>query len=173
MAGLTTGRLFLLPLTGAMVGARLECDDFTLRCRTPEGRRSVHFGPQWPGDALAAYPRLRDGLAPGSSVEGTFTVVERASYDAVGQVGTTGEVEEGAVEIGYGLNEDARGRGLATEAVEALVAHLLARPGVDRVTAETSVANLASQRVLERAGFRQVRRSCSEADGELVVWVRG
>jgi RimJ/RimL family protein N-acetyltransferase len=60
------------------------------------------------------------------------------------------------VEVGYGLVPAARGRGLATEALAALTRWALNQPGVSAVSAETTRANLASQRVLVRAGFHRL-----------------
>lgn len=65
----------------------------------------------------------------------------------------------GSAEIGYTLHPSARGRGLAGAAARLLVDHLLAPSaeggdGLRTVTAVTAPENLASQRVLERAGLR-------------------
>ena len=49
--------------------------------------------------------------------------------------------------------------GLAFEALRAVVGWALAQPGVVAVEADTTHANLPSQRVMERAGMRLVRRS--------------
>lgn len=64
-----------------------------------------------------------------------------------------GPANEGAVEIGYGLRDGFTGRGYMTETVRAACAWALRQPGVVRVEAETEPANIASQRVLSRAGF--------------------
>jgi RimJ/RimL family protein N-acetyltransferase len=58
------------------------------------------------------------------------------------------------VELGYWLFVDARGRGVATRAVRALVEHAHAN-GVVRVEAHVRLGNKASERVLERAGFQR------------------
>ena len=81
----------------------------------------------------------------------------------VGDAGTHGPPDENRdVEIGYGLAEPARGRGLASEFVPALAQALLARPEVRRVVAREVLAdNVPSRRALERAGFRLER----EQDG--------
>jgi RimJ/RimL family protein N-acetyltransferase len=57
-----------------------------------------------------------------------------------------------SIEVGYWLFEPARGRGVATRAVEALLDWLFAN-GVERVEAVVRVGNTASERVLERSGF--------------------
>lgn len=58
------------------------------------------------------------------------------------------------VELGYWLFVEARGRGVATRAVRALVEHAHAN-GVVRVEAHVRLGNIASERVLERAGFER------------------
>ena len=57
-----------------------------------------------------------------------------------------------AVEIGYWLFVEARGRGVATRTVRASVEHAFAN-GIYRVDAHVRVGNVASERVLERVGF--------------------
>lgn len=56
------------------------------------------------------------------------------------------------IEIGYWLFEQARGRGVATRAVEALLDWLFAN-GIHRVEAVVRIGNVPSERVLERSGF--------------------
>jgi RimJ/RimL family protein N-acetyltransferase len=58
------------------------------------------------------------------------------------------------VELGYWLFVDARGRGVATRTVGALVADSHLR-GIARVEAHVRLGNLPSERVLERAGFER------------------
>jgi RimJ/RimL family protein N-acetyltransferase len=57
-----------------------------------------------------------------------------------------------AVEVGYWLFVEARGRGVATRSVQAMAEHAFAN-GIYRVEAHVRVGNEASERVLERAGF--------------------
>jgi ribosomal-protein-alanine N-acetyltransferase len=105
---------------------------------------------------------------------GTYTVVERATGEAVGMVGTKGGPDaDGAQEIGYGVNPSAWGRGYATEAVRALVAHLLSDDEIRTVTALTATGNVASQRVLEKLGFVRTGTAWSEEDGDLIAWATG
>lgn len=63
--------------------------------------------------------------------------------------------DERQARIGFTLSRAFQGRGLATEAVRALVMHLLNGLGLHRVTAECDAENVASQRVLERIGMRR------------------
>ena len=78
----------------------------------------------------------------------------------------------GNVEIGYGVAPSCRGRGHATRAVAAVLDRARADPAVNVVTASTAVANIASQRTLERNGFVRTGRSHDPDDGELILWRR-
>ena len=79
--------------------------------------------------------------------------IERKGGSYVGDLCFKGLLPDGSVEIGYGIAEENRGHGYATEAVEAVTAWALEQPGVCRVDAETEPENKASQRVLVKCGF--------------------
>lgn len=57
------------------------------------------------------------------------------------------------VDLGYVLRRSAWGKGYATEAVEAVIGWALGNDRVFRVWAYVDTENLASQRVLEKAGM--------------------
>lgn len=59
----------------------------------------------------------------------------------------------GAVEIGFAVLAGEQGKGIATAALERLLAFVSADPGVAAITAETLAPMLASQRLLLRHGF--------------------
>lgn len=67
------------------------------------------------------------------------------------------------VEVAYRLARTAWGRGVATEAAGALVAHGLHTLGLPRLVAVTYPENQASQRVLDKLGFE--RRGLTEYKG--------
>ena len=84
-----------------------------------------------------------------------WLVVRRADGRIIGDIGTHGPPDsEGCVEIGYALAPSARGQGIGTAAVAALVRRLAAVPGIRQLTAVTGAENTASRRLLERQGFR-------------------
>ena len=60
-------------------------------------------------------------------------------------------------ELGYRLTRTAWGKGYATEGSRALVDRAFAELGVERVFAETMAVNVASRRVMEKAGLRLAR----------------
>ena len=79
------------------------------------------------------------------------------------------DVERQIVEIGYFVLPAARGRGIATTIARALAEHAFSL-GVARVAAYVNVGNVASERVVERAGFTRegVVRSLPKPDGRRV-----
>ncbi|MDX2594132.1 MULTISPECIES: GNAT family N-acetyltransferase [Streptomyces] len=103
---------------------------------------------------------------------GVFVLVREEDGRAVGGIGFHGAPdEEGRVEIGYDLVEEARGRGYATEALRALAGWALAREDVHSLFATVERANTASQAVVTRAGFVQVSDD-GEESGELAYELR-
>jgi RimJ/RimL family protein N-acetyltransferase len=101
-------------------------------------------------------------LAAETDPDPVFTLYQVRDGDsglAVGGIGFFGPPdEEGAVEVGYGLVAAARGRGFATEAVQA-VARLAADHGAALLRADTTPGNTASQLVLVKSGLIEVRRT--------------
>jgi RimJ/RimL family protein N-acetyltransferase len=76
----------------------------------------------------------------------------------------------GDVEIGYGIAPQRRRLGYATKAAALLIEAARRDQRVGAVTAETALANLASQRVLEANGFVQTGRNLDDDEGEMIVW---
>ncbi len=62
--------------------------------------------------------------------------------------------ERGEVEIGYGILDGHQGHGYATEAVRAMCTWGFSMPGCYFIQAQTEPGNRASERVLEKSGFR-------------------
>lgn len=80
-------------------------------------------------------------------------MIEGKDGTHMGDLSFKGLRPDGWVEIGYGINDEYRGQGMATEAVNAAAAWALQQPGVTRVEAETEPDNVPSQRVLSKCGF--------------------
>jgi RimJ/RimL family protein N-acetyltransferase len=77
---------------------------------------------------------------------------------------------EGNVEIGYNTAPNRRGLGHATAAVRAMLILAENDPAIHTITAETTIENIASQRVLERNGFVRTGQRLDPEDGELITW---
>lgn len=169
-----TPRLVLVSTPLNIIRMRLERANFSAEVSLENETKTVRFPADWPSDALVIFPRLAAHLETNPEQElWDGTLIEKATDTAVGQLGCKGLPDEnGVVEIGYGLNPEARGRGYATEIVGALTAWLLGQPTVSLVTAECLATNLASVRVLEKTGFKFVGKKAGE-EGPLLLWAKG
>lgn len=151
-AGVVTSRLRLVLWDAATVAA------------IRSGERRPDWHPDFPRDddvGAASLWREGDPWGPRS------IVYDGATVGSIGFFGPPEPATDGVpeAEVGYGLVEPARGRGLATEALAALLQRAdLA--GV-RVRAAVAPANAASLRVLAKAGFTGLRGA--NEDGELVL----
>ena len=74
-------------------------------------------------------------------------MIEKTDGTHIGDLCFKGLREDGIAEIGYGILEEHQGQGYATEAVQAACHWAFLHPDV-------SAENAASQRVLEKCGFR-------------------
>lgn len=66
--------------------------------------------------------------------------------------------QSGDALLGYRLRRTAWGQGYATEGVRALIDRAFLEPGLQRIVATTYEKNLASRRVMEKAGLTLIRR---------------
>ena len=92
--------------------------------------------------------------------------------EAVGGIGFAmqHDVERVSAEIGYWLAEPFWGRGIVTEALTAVTSYAIATHGFTRLFALPFATNLASCRVLEKAGYvveGRLRRSAIK-DGKII-----
>ena len=138
------------------------------------GRRGPGWHPDYPRkddlDGISMMPPVSSSVS-GEALSWSPRHVVRA-FDGlvVGSIGFFGPpaaTDDGVLEaeIGYGLVDDARGRGVATEAVAGMLTHT-DRLGV-RVRASVEPGNTPSVRVLAKCGFTQLRGS--DEDGNLVM----
>lgn len=98
-------------------------------------------------------------------------IVESASGRIVGGVGL---MQKDEVELGYWITPDAWGRGFATEAARAMVAHGRDSLGLRRIVSGHFADNPASGRVLAKAGFQPTGATGTRfnlARGEEVAFV--
>jgi ribosomal-protein-alanine N-acetyltransferase len=92
----------------------------------------------------------------------------------VGTAGYKGPPDpSGMVEIGYSIVPAYHRMGIGTAAVEMLVVQAFADSRVQRVMAETPLDFLASRRLLEKCGFRQVGQRVDPEDGDLALYEIG
>lgn len=127
-------------------------------CRDPEVLRYIPMipSPYAVADATEFLEAVRTNWRDGQ--ERTFSVVNSAC-EFLGVV--TIRLREGGT-VGYWIAPSARGRGVATRAVKAVVEWAAAEQGIARLQLMTHPGNLGSQRVAEKAGFRRIGTTAHE-----------
>lgn len=90
---------------------------------------------------------------------GVWAAIEKSTGNFVGwyEFYPRGDVGPEEIGLGYRLRRSAWGKGYATEGSRALIRKGFTEMGVQRVVAETMVVNVASRRVMEKAGLAYVR----------------
>jgi ribosomal-protein-alanine N-acetyltransferase len=151
--GVTTERLELRPVPLSL--ARILSDP---QMADP-APRSWAGGYPLPGSRVAARNMVQQAEAAGAGEHfpwGMFQMILRGTGEVIGDIGFHGPPDDsGVVEIGYGLVEQYRGRGLAGESAVAIRDLAWSCPEVTRIIARTDDDNAASAGVLRRAGFRE------------------
>ena len=151
---LETDRLILRRFTEADVDALVELDS------DPDVMRCINGGRPTPRE------EVREDILPAflayyerSPGYGFWAAVEKTTGEFLGwfHLRPPNGAGPGEVELGYRLRRSAWGKGYATEGSRALIDKGFAELGVQRVVAETMAVNLASRRVMEKAGLRLVR----------------
>ncbi|MDH6579431.1 GNAT family N-acetyltransferase [Kitasatospora sp. MAP5-34] len=162
MNDLLTDRLVLHPFTAEE--ARLV--------ETGERGPDTHWAPDYPaeGERTGARMFVRACEAVGDPQPfGGYEIRRASDGRAIGGIGFHGGPDEhGAVEVGYGLAESARGQGYAREAVRRMV-ELAREQGVTKFLGNTGHDNVPSQRVMLAAGMTLVNEDEELKYYELVL----
>ena len=130
-----------------------------------------------PKDNLTLPPDGVDDPAILIQVRGIVRRLQDAGCAARWMIVSAGEVvglcsyllppENGRAAIGYGVAEKRRRLGHATRAVAAMILAAETDPQVQILTAETSINNGASSRVLEKNGFSRIGTRIDPGTGSL------
>jgi ribosomal-protein-alanine N-acetyltransferase len=123
--------------------------DFELANRAWFARSISDRGDAWFREFAA---RHRDLLAEQQAGECAYYLLLDDDGAVLGRFNLY-DIADGGARVGYRVAESAAGRGLATAALRELCRLAAERHGVTRLEAATSDQNLASQRVLAKAGF--------------------
>lgn len=100
-----------------------------------------------------------------------LAIARRPGGELIGDIGFCLHAG-GELEIGFTLQREAQGQGLATEALGAFVRTVLRRSDVRRVVGIADARNGASLRVLRRLGMSLVSSSEAEFKGERCTELR-
>ena len=148
MPTITTKRLVLRP------ASMRDADDMYSWCSDPQVARYVLWDAHTSIRTTKNYLRYlihqyRQG-APS-----TFVMEHRENGHAIGTIGFIWMDEQcRSCEVGYSMSRDYWNRGLMTEALQALIEFCFLKLKLNRVEAQHDVRNIASGRVMEKAGMR-------------------
>jgi [ribosomal protein S5]-alanine N-acetyltransferase len=169
MFELESTRLRLIPLTTTQL--QLHAADYDALQRTlglvPRQMQMEEYFQNEFNDALANY-WLPETAANVSQYEWftNWLIVHKEDNCVAGGIGVAGlPNDRGETEIGYGIDREYRGKGIATEALECLSKWVFKHRAAVALIAHTPVALTNSQRVLQKAGFEQIRE-----DEGLILW---
>ncbi|HET6166689.1 MAG TPA: GNAT family N-acetyltransferase [Marmoricola sp.] len=161
------------PRTAWLDVPRVEGERVRLRMHRSDDLDRMHAGATdpvtayWLGRMPVPYSRDQaavflanrsEGMARGTDLH---WMLADPSTDALLGTVSLMHINEGMTEVGYWAHPEARGRGVMTEAVRMACRHAFIDVedgglGLHRVYATVAVDNLASRRVLEKAGFTHV-----------------
>lgn len=157
---LETERLVLRRFTATDVDHLVDLDS------DPEVMRYLDGGRPTPREIIqhVILPAFLSYYEPNSGL-GVFAAIEKGSGEFLGWFGFRPKdavhpndvVPPGEVALGYRLRRIAWGQGYATEGARALIRKGFTELEVQRVVATISRDNLASRRVIEKAGLSLVR----------------
>jgi RimJ/RimL family protein N-acetyltransferase len=149
------------PLTDGVVALRAYADAdipaLVEICQDPEiPRWTLVPSPYGEADARAWMGRVAHGLATGTRVTFAVTGAEDPGVP-LGSVGIQAiDWDLLAADVGYMLAAPARGRGIATRAVELLAGWAFGTLGLERLELRALADNGASLAVAARAGFARI-----------------
>jgi [ribosomal protein S5]-alanine N-acetyltransferase len=135
-----------------------------------ETPRGLHFAPGYPSRFThEVMESVLEARGPGRF--GPYFMIRKADGMIVGEIGCSVEGGRAAGKVGYSVVEPCWGQGYATEALRALLDHVLTKPDMHRVVAETMVDHIASRRVMEKAGMTYCGERLDDEYGELAKLV--
>ncbi len=89
---------------------------------------------------------------------GVFIAVELATGEFVGRCGFK-QISTGEIEVGYVFLKKFWGQGLATEALNALLAWAKENISIDKIIAFTPIEHKASERVMQKCGMEYYKQA--------------
>jgi RimJ/RimL family protein N-acetyltransferase len=112
--------------------------------------------PDYFGEYVPLKQQSRTELEKGydaMSPEVRWFIIEKKDESKIGSIGhfPAGKL----FEIGYAIIPSERGKGCCTEAVKIMVDYLFLSKDIGRIQAHTDIRNVASQKVLEKVGFKK------------------
>jgi ribosomal-protein-alanine N-acetyltransferase len=124
--------------------------------------------PEFVGEYQPSPQRSRaemEKMFEGGPFEPKVFIIEKKDGTKIGYIGYGPTTT--CFEIGYGLIPSERSKGYCAEAIKIVVDYMFLSKEIVRIQAQTDVRNIASQKVLEKVGFKK------EGIVRKLVFIRG
>jgi ribosomal-protein-alanine N-acetyltransferase len=95
-----------------------------------------------------------------------FAIIFRDTEELIGEIGLHLDVNGKIAELGYWVGEPFWGKGIATEAIGAVLTFGFTKTELEQIYASCHVDNRASERVLEKNGMRR-----NSLKGNVAQWL--
>lgn len=158
-----TERLILIPVTLQLTTLLLS-NDFT-EIENIGIRMSEH----WPTpDTNDILPIVHETLKRQDAPSGfEFWMIQcKENNTVIGDIGFHGKPDEnGEVEVGFGLVREEWNKGYGFEALKGIAKWTKMQEGVKKIKADCLIDNVASRRILEKIGLKEVYRN-----DEYIFW---
>ncbi len=140
-----------------------DVDAITTACQDPEIPRWTRVPSPYTRDHALEFVE-RSGRMWQRGSDAPFVVVDAESSELLGAIGVHrfGGENDGP-EVGYWLKREARGRGVATRALQ-LVTDWVCQELGTRLTLQADVRNATSRRVAEKVGYQYVGEAAAPPD---------
>ncbi|MCM1989034.1 GNAT family N-acetyltransferase [Oceanirhabdus seepicola] len=163
LKNIITERLILVPVTLEITQSLLDGSSQEIE------KLGMKVHEQWPtADTKDILPIINKSLGKNKIPSGFefWIIVKKDNMTVVGDIGFHGKPnEKGEVEIGYGLIEKERGKGIGFEALRAIMDWVSTQDSVRVIKADCLINNIPSIRILEKVGMKEINR-----DENLIYW---
>lgn len=160
---LLTERLILMPFTLQICRNLLDNDFSDL------DKMGLVKGKNWPDDdVIETLPKIMNNLSRLEAPTGfeSWMIIKKESLEVIGDAGFKGfNFQKENADIGYGIIKEERRKGYAEEALRALLNWAFSNKIVKEITANCSLDNTGSARLLKKLHFMEIFK-----DDEMVYW---
>lgn len=147
-----------------------DAKDLAIALSNRKVQDNLRDGLPYPYTELDGKDYISDMLS--ANKDDTFAFAITADNKVVGSIGVfrQGNIHRQTAELGYYVAEEYWSRGIMTEAVKQICEYVFSKSDILRIYAEPFAYNIASCRVLEKAGFQYegTLRSNAVKNGEAI-----
>ncbi|WP_195430385.1 GNAT family N-acetyltransferase [Clostridium sp. D46t1_190503_E9] len=163
LKNIQTTRLILIPITLEITKSLMDGSSNEVE------KLGIKIDKKWPtNDTKDILPIIYKSLENDKVPSGfeVWMIIKKDTMKVIGDIGFHGKPDEkGEVEVGYGLVESERGKGIGFEALKAITNWAISQKNVRIIKAECLIDNKPSARLLEKVGMKEFNR-----DQNLIYW---